>query len=199
MAWKIERWLDELFPGESAIYDQYRLLPPRELVIVAASVLDAALAELLHSRFRDESAESESFLGASGDGRAPAGSFGARIQLALLLGLITPADVGILRALKNLRNTFAHRASADFRTAPALRQTQTLLNRWKALSQRLRDAGVLGGDETLLDEYEAYLTEHHEAGAGLVLAVFCTYQAYFHRLTSLVSRKRRPPPPTASG
>jgi hypothetical protein len=83
MAWKIEHWLEEVFPGKSRIYEEYRLLPPRELAVVAAAVLDLALATLLSRRFMDYPAESEAFLGVNGDGRAPAGSFGARIQLAL--------------------------------------------------------------------------------------------------------------------
>ena len=50
MAWKIERWLSEVFPGEDEIYAEYRSLPPRELAIVSAAVLDVALAELLSLR-----------------------------------------------------------------------------------------------------------------------------------------------------
>ena len=67
MAWKTEKWLDELFPGEDQIYAEYRNLPTRELIIVATAVLDAALAELLARRFRDIPKESEDFLGANGD------------------------------------------------------------------------------------------------------------------------------------
>lgn len=53
MAWKIERWLTEVFPGETEIYAEYRKLPPRELAIVSAAVLDVALAELLVLRLHD--------------------------------------------------------------------------------------------------------------------------------------------------
>ena len=84
MAWKVERWLADIFPGEGAIYSEYRALHPRELAIVAAAVLDSALAEILTLRLTANQAEAESFLGLDGDGRAPVASFGARIQLALL-------------------------------------------------------------------------------------------------------------------
>jgi len=90
MAWKIERWLAEVFPGETKIYQEYRGLSPRELAIVSAAILDSALVEIIALRLGGgPEKEVEAFLGADGDGRAPVGSFGARIQLALLLGIIT--------------------------------------------------------------------------------------------------------------
>ena len=61
----------------------------------------------------DDPAEATDFLGADEDGRAPAGSFGARIQLAYLVGLISKKAVGSLRAIKALRNVMAHRVNAD--------------------------------------------------------------------------------------
>jgi hypothetical protein len=110
LVWKVERWLTEVFPGQNRIYLEYRALPERELVIVSAAVLDAALVELLSLRLLDLPKEVEAFLGVDGDGRAPIASFGARIQLALLLGIITSEDAAVLRQIKALRNLFAHRA-----------------------------------------------------------------------------------------
>ena len=75
MAWKIERWLADTFPGEQNIYSEYMSLPPRELAIVSAAVLDVALAELLSLRLKGQSNEIEEFLGLNADDRAPAGSF----------------------------------------------------------------------------------------------------------------------------
>jgi len=120
MKWKIERWAAELYPGEKHIFSHYEHLGPRELVIVACAVLDSALAELISLRLRDDEAEVISFLGANEDGRAPAATFGARIQLAYLLGLLDKQTVMMLRALKNLRNVMAHRAQVD-RSAPKRR------------------------------------------------------------------------------
>ena len=79
---KTERWIDEVFPGEQDIYAEYRTLASRELVIVSAAVLDVAIAELISLRLKQNRKEVEQFLGLDGDGRSPAGSFGARIQLA---------------------------------------------------------------------------------------------------------------------
>ncbi|WP_447774804.1 hypothetical protein [Variovorax boronicumulans] len=126
MAWKIERWLAEVFPGKGQIYAEYRALPTRELAIVAAAVLDVALAELLSLRLMHIGNEAEEFLGVNGDGRAPAGSFGARIQLALLVGLLTPEDAAILRTIKELRNLFAHRVRLTFLSPQVLKATTCL-------------------------------------------------------------------------
>ena len=67
-----------------------------------------------------------SSLGVNGDGRAPAGSFGARIQLGLLVGLLTPGDAAPLRAIKELRDLFAHHVRIDFLSTPALKATTRL-------------------------------------------------------------------------
>jgi len=188
MAWKTERWLQDLFPGSNRVYEEYRKLPTRELVIVASAVLDAALAEILAKRFRDYPDECESFLGVNGDGRAPAASFGSRIQLALLIGIITLEDAAILRSMKNLRNIFAHRVNAEFLAEPALGQARKLLENWRALAERMIKSGVLQGSTVSLDEIESYLDKHSGAGEGLILAVFSTYQAYFHLLEPHVKR-----------
>mgnify|MGYP006148992127 CR=1 FL=1 len=145
MAWKIERWLSEVFPGEDGIYAEYRNLPPRELAIVSAAVLDVALAELLSLRMADQSKETEEFLGLNGDGRAPAGSFGARIQMGLLVGLLTPEDAAILRAIKELRNLFAHRVRVDFLAPSVLKATTKLHTLWLNRTTELIKSGAING------------------------------------------------------
>ena len=107
MAWKIEKWLAEVFPPDKRLFDEYKSLKARELVIVAASVMDLALAELISLRLSDLPKEQEEFLGLNGDGRSPCASFGSRIQLAVLLGIITIDDADILRTIKSLRNLYA--------------------------------------------------------------------------------------------
>lgn len=188
MAWRTERWLADLFPGADQVYDHYRHLTARELIIVAGSVLDAALAELIHRRFSDFAADSEEFLGVSGNAYAPAATFGSRIQLALLIGILTTNDAQVLRAIKNLRNTFAHRVNATFLTDPAKGQVLALLDRWKYQYQSMFDAGALRADANTLDEVRKYLDTHNEAAEGLILAVFSTYQAYFHMLSQRMTR-----------
>lgn len=114
MTWKVERWLADVFPGEENIYAEYRVLPPRELAIVAATVLDSTLAEVLTLRLFENDKEIESFLGLNGDGSAPAASFRARMQLGFLLNVLSERDAAILRTIKGIRNDFAHRVNICF-------------------------------------------------------------------------------------
>jgi hypothetical protein len=188
MAWKIERWFSQLFPGENNIYAEYRGLPPRELAIVAAAVLDVALTELLALRLADDEKEVQDFLGLSGDGRAPAGSFGARIQLGLLLGLLTPRDAAILRVLKEIRNIFAHRVCVDFLSPSVLKATTKLHTLWLANAEMLIASGAVSGTTEHIQALRADLPNVPEAGEGLLLSVLTLYQAYFHRMHGQVRR-----------
>src|SRR5260370_42661789 len=106
--------MSELVPGAESIYSEYRGLGRRELAVVGAGVLDLAIGELLSKRLCDDQRECEEFLGLNEDGRAPCGTFGSRIQLALLTGIITRADAAVLRSIKAIRNKFAHRILVDF-------------------------------------------------------------------------------------
>ena len=188
MAWTVERWLADVFPGEENIYSEYRELHPRELTIVAVAVLDSALAEILTLRLKEDDKETASFLGLNGDGRAPVASFGARIQLALLTGILTDRDATILRTLKGIRNAFAHRVNVDFLSPIVLSKTEKLLSLWVEFSEQLSGTGVFSGSSEHLDVIKQHLPSHGEAGEGLLLAVFSVYQAYFHRMHSRVER-----------
>jgi hypothetical protein len=110
---RIESWMATVFPGVG-MNDNYLLLSERELAIVAAATLDLALAELLNMRLMGTDAERDDFLGINGDGMKPVGSFGARIQLAQLTGILLPSIVGALRAIKELRNIMAHRVNVTY-------------------------------------------------------------------------------------
>lgn len=189
MAWKIEKWLEEVFPGPDNIYATYRLLPDRELAIIAAASLDLALAELISKRLMNYPKECEMFLGANEDGFAPVGSFGSRIQLALLLGIISPDDCAQLRTVKSIRNKFAHRVNVDF-TSPTLRPLLNALHdRMITRTKSLREGGYLPAGISGKDfDMKPYFETTPEAGAGLLLSIFCIYQAYFHRLSHKVRR-----------
>jgi hypothetical protein len=186
MAWKIEKWLSEVFPKEDRIYDEYRELPRRELAIVAAAILDVALAEALSKRMADLPNEYEKFLGLDEDGRAPSGSFGARIQLALLLGIISQKDATILREVKNIRNKFSHRVKVDF-TSPLVKPHVVRLHElFQARLTGLLEPVV--GDTIKANELRDAFEITPEAGAGLLLAVLSVYQAYFHRVIPHITR-----------
>lgn len=188
MAWKVERWLSEVFPGEEHIYSEYRSLNPRELAVVCAAVLDLALAELIALRLSDSSSEVENFLGLDGDGRTPAASLGARIQLGLLLEILTAEDAAILRTLKDVRNAFAHRVKVTFLSPAVQRPLRKLYRLWYEKSERLMKDGLLPGKPGALGKIERYLGTVPEAGEGLLLSVFTVYQAYFHRMHPRIQR-----------
>ena len=186
MAWQIEHWWGEVFPGVHRVFEEYQDLSPRELAIVAAAVLDLALVDLISRRFIDEPKESEKFLGADENGRAPAGSFGARIQLALLLGIITKSDAAILRAIKGIRNAFAHRARVNYCDERVLKFLRILYDELRGLVRpklppsSSRDPSKLG----------RLLERHPEVGASLLLAMFGAQQQYFAVLIKLVDKNR---------
>lgn len=188
MVWKIERWLAEVFPGEEHIYAEYRNLPSRELAVVSAAVLDLALAELLALRLSEQPREIEEFLGLNGDGRAPAGSFGARIQLCLLVGILTQQDAAVLRTIKEIRNLFAHRVRVDFLSPPVLKATSKLHVLWLQHTEALIKDGAITGSTKHIKDLGHQLPNVSEAGEGLLLSVFTTYHAYFHRMHSRVQR-----------
>lgn len=192
MAWKSERWLEEVFPGKENIYAEYRLLPRRELAIVAASVLDCAIGELLAKRLLDIPGEYEEFLGLNEDGRAPCGSFGSRIQLALLLGIITAADAGILRTMKNIRNKLAHRVKSDYTAKEVLPLVYGLHDKLLTQSNVLIERGLLPGPKHDMGLIRQFLDNVPEAGAALVLTTLTIYQAYFHRVSERIKRIEEP-------
>ena len=85
-----------------------------EVAVLGGAYLDSILADLVSLALRDDPKEIEDFVGLSADGRAPAGSFGARIQLAYLLGLIDKPRMQRLRKIKAVRNLFSHHVSVSF-------------------------------------------------------------------------------------
>ena len=188
MVWKVEKWLTDVFPGKEKIYSEYQSLSPRELAIVSAAVLDIALAELISLRLNDLSSECEDFLGLDGDGRAPVASFGARIQLALLVGLITSDDAAVLRAVKKLRNQFAHRVRVHFLSPAVLKATKNLHGAWLARMTRLSHVRTSDIELAGYRKLGRYLDSVPDAGAGLLLAVLTVYQAYFHQIHGTVIR-----------
>jgi len=187
MAWKTERWMEEVFPGKENIYSDYRSLPTRELVVVSASVLDIALAELLSKRLIQNDKEIERFLGLNGDGRAPAASFGARIQLGYLIGILSKLDADILRTIKAMRNLFAHTVKVDFLSPPVFKLSKRLYTLWSELNSDLIKTGKTTATKKQMEEVRVYLDSTPEAGEGLLLAIFATYQAYFHLMHSEIT------------
>jgi len=196
-AWKIERWLAEVYKEEGALIDAWGPLSARELVIVACATLDVALAEILSLRFVDDANEATDFLGADDDGRAPAGSFGARIQLAYLLGIIPKDAVQTLRALKKLRNLMAHRVGAGLLGEKEQACLEQFRSQAQAAVPRVDNPPVL---EAIIRE-----SRSSEQAASFIILVGCLaiHSALYHDMQGmkrlpLYSPRTAPPQPQRS-
>jgi len=187
MKWKPEKWLSETIPGLVATFDEYRHLSNRELSVVTASILDACLAELLDARVLDLPEEANIFFGFNGDGRAAGATFGARIQLAVLLGIIGQEDADILKAVKNIRNAFAHRVNVEFTSPQLLPHIRSLFVLYSS-SRMITPGGGPPGRLDKIGELESHLNLTSEAAAVLLLAVFCLYKQRFHSLSENIHR-----------
>lgn len=111
--WTVERFSKDVLPLLHEQFGEHAKLPLRESVILTTAMIDAGLVEILSKRLTGPEHEIVEFLGADEDGRAPCGSFGSRIQLARLLGILVDEDVKLLRLLKKLRNKAAHRVKLE--------------------------------------------------------------------------------------
>src|SRR2546422_5537119 len=100
--WTIERFTQDVYPLIEQTLGEHAKLPLREAIILTTSMIDLGLVELLSKRLAGSEHEIVEFLGADEDGRAPCGSFGSRIQLATLLGILRDEDVALLRLVKKL-------------------------------------------------------------------------------------------------
>ncbi|HSY74212.1 MAG TPA: hypothetical protein VK810_01970 [Dongiaceae bacterium] len=115
MARKIETWGIADIPDPVAFAKICENLSPREILIISCSILDSLLADLISTTLIQDEKEVEAFIGLDGNGRAPLGSFGSRIQAAYLLGQIDDFNMKVLRTLKDVRNIYSHqvRVSLD--------------------------------------------------------------------------------------
>jgi DNA-binding MltR family transcriptional regulator len=94
---------ESLSRDTKALYDLLNDEPDLSAVVVAASFLDTALADLLSARLQQAKVAAE-LLSPQG----ALGTFGARRDLALCLGLISESHHRDLRAIARIRNRFAH-------------------------------------------------------------------------------------------
>jgi hypothetical protein len=143
--WTIERFTADVMPLAENAFGERCKLSLRESVILTSAMIDTALAELISKRLIGPEHEIVEFLGADADGRAPCGSFGSRIQLARLLGILVEEDVALLRLVKKLRNMAAHRVKLEI-GAPEVADLlvaifefmKTPVTKWYSLLKMLR-------------------------------------------------------------
>lgn len=141
-------------------------LSSRELAIVGCAILDASLAELLERSLPGAPKEVTEFLGLSGDSRAPASSFGARIQLALVTGLLHDVHASRLRAFKALRNALAHQARASLWSADLKPHVHAL---WESL-----------GPDCVEERFREEVREEDDAHFVVLAALGCALADLAH-------------------
>jgi hypothetical protein len=189
VAQRIEKWLEEVFPADTrSLFSEYESLRPRELVIVAASVTDVALAELISKRLMDYPKEQKDFLGLDEDGRSPCASFGSRIQLALLLGIILVDDAETLRAIKALRNLYAHRVNVRLSEKDGLKCSLRLLEAYKRILIRMLPKREQEIENIDLEEIKRKMRESEETACLFLRTVLGMLQLYFRDIHGNMQR-----------
>lgn len=186
MDWNIEKWFDEVFPGEDNLLSEYYKLPSRELIIVCSAVIDVALAELISLRLKKDNTEIVKFIGANEEESAPIGSLGVKIQKAYTLNIITKEDVNILRLLKDIRNIFAHRVNVDFKSEKVIKCFQNLADAWKEMVGSVKFKGENKSEQ--FDELISFKSKDEADYICLLLVIFSVYQAYFYRIRKTIPR-----------
>ncbi len=91
---------------DGAVFGQLEDDSDRAVGIVAAAIVEQRLTEAIKARF----VQNTTLLARMFDiGNGPLGTFGAKIDVGLLLGVLSAEGRNDLRAMKDIRNAFAHR------------------------------------------------------------------------------------------
>ena len=93
----------------NSFYEELREESPRGAVIIAASVLDAWLRELLSRSIVADPREAKRLLGSDERPDGLLTTFNARAMTAYCLGLLSPNEYHDLRCIGTIRNKFAHK------------------------------------------------------------------------------------------
>lgn len=155
MTRKTETWINENFPDPEKWLKLLKKSSDRDVAVMLCSIIDSLLADLISLRLEGDKKEIETFLGLDGDGRAPLGSFGSRIQAAYLLGLIEKIQLKNLRYMKDIRNLFSHNVLVTFDDERVVKKMKTIIDNFKELKEfRGKTA-----DETEKDVFKKMIDE----------------------------------------
>jgi DNA-binding MltR family transcriptional regulator len=98
---------------DKAIIQEIEAQTDRAAALIATAYLEERLRSALDARTHRHTNVEEKIYRSSG----PLGSFSAKIDMALLLGIIEPQVHKFLHTIKDIRNVFAHQAAPrDFNT-----------------------------------------------------------------------------------
>jgi len=137
---------------------------------------------LLEKRLVNYAVEQERFLGLNADGRAPAGSFGARIQLALLMGCISIEEALALRAFKEIRNRYAHRVNIDFMDESIVAHIAAILKYLMIMFGKFKLAAK---DIEYVERLSHYKTDYGQKEAIIQMGMAMLQESFRNRLPTL--------------
>jgi len=155
MSRKTETWINEDFPHPEKWLKLLEGSSDRDVAVMLCSIIDSLLADLISLRLEGDNKEIETFLGLDGDGRAPLGSLGARIQAAYLLGLIEKFQLKNLRHFKDIRNLFSHNVLVSF-------DDERVVNKIKAVIDNFKQVEMFRGikaDEEMRKQFKKMIDE----------------------------------------
>jgi hypothetical protein len=108
---RIEDW-SEIYAQRDQLLEELKGHTRREIAVVAAAVLDSALAALLSKRFCGPKEKIEHFLGITGE-ETPASTFSMHTKLAQFVGLLDQPEIEALNHVREIRNRMAHRLKVE--------------------------------------------------------------------------------------
>lgn len=178
---KLEKWSEELFPGYSdEAIKAYDHLSDRELIIVAASVFDAAILELIELRLVGDFDEQDDLLGIT-KFEKPLSALTARARMAFLLGLLRKVEANAIRYIANIRNHMAHKSTATLKDQEVLKMVEKLI-------KESRIANVAGEDSITVRNLIATIHNDVELTRFIVKNILVDLQMNFDKRKTTVKR-----------
>lgn len=175
-----EKWADILKTPDDFV-EPYKDLPFRELIIVAAGVMDLALEALLKKLLRHDVADQAALFEGPD---AALGAFSRRIRMAYMTCIISKPTEAYLHALRDARNTCAHTVSLTLTSGKLSSALQRIYDRWFELMET-------HGDSTRVAKYRSELKDYQtdqERARYLVLYSMVTYHNLLQRRHSILVR-----------
>jgi DNA-binding MltR family transcriptional regulator len=178
---KLEKWSEELFPGysEEAV-KAYDHLNDRELIIVAASVFDAAILELIELRLVDDFDEQDDLLGIT-KFEKPLSALTARARMAYLLGLLRKVEANSIRYIANIRNHMAHKSTATLKDPEVIKMVEKLV-------KESRIARITGEESITVRNLIAQIHKDVEVTRFIVKTILVDLQMNFDKRKTTVKR-----------
>jgi hypothetical protein len=115
----------------------------RAAVILTASVIENSLQDMLRAKLAPSASAQDPLFGGP---MAPLGSFNAKIEAALRLGLVSDQFARDLHLIRKIRNDFAHNITGcNFEDTVTRSRVEELLRSWRRLQVEISREGLPPG------------------------------------------------------